>query len=1024
MRTLVVRIPLLLLVLAAGRGARAQDTLRPVQGGYVHSLGLPEIFKPYGGVGIGLARGTDTHLASQLRVGVFRDMGSPVTELAGWAVEAYGGVRDVRLDGGVRALLVSNLLRIGAGVDYDIRDGAGDLLLTFLAPVRRGGIIGGGSDLRLEWLPTRGGSINLALTVPLHQPHRGRTRPHLDHVVLRDVAPLPLAFARPDSSLEAALDSVRATAHWINRFVVPSLGAPGGDIPRAVAVAAAPLKARLADHTVDAEIRAYHAALARAFSIAVSDGPLVSSGATPLGAAVAERAKAILLDRVLFPYNRLLGQNKKPDTTREFGGHARGIFARWLLLDSAVPPVRSDAALYVFQQLLDVVETIRAANRETWGDPRLVWLPLQLALVPEQYNEQKELDSLLSRATEHPITHGNRIWYVHNDRFRLELIKSIGLARDYHILWVHDFRGVNDSGGPDRLSLLLVTEAYLAALRERVAEYDSTGQLPAYMIFLDQHYFERNRSRSLLRLLEDPLGYHLELPASADALAKSLEEARERLRRAVAASRLLATERAQYGDLWLRRLVKVHVNVTNPADPSFRSRLILPLIGLPDDAMRDHRKVVLYDVSEADPYHGMAMYAGMGVGEHYAGPAWEDRALMLQGPAALTLRDEASGLLEAQGITGGEVPHVLRPQPKAAGYDLRVRAEIDSLDRWGGVASRAVELHNETGYAFKQVSVAKATLFSLMSPGGVVKVPDSLWLNEFLASLLVGSALRGVRVLVIAPSLASAPAPGWTMVLAHDLLSRLVALRHEFTPEIAAAGGLLQPGLYDPEIGVDALHQRVRALRQSLAANAFLHDLYAFEPGVYKVLAGFDSILGSEPASATVTRTVAGTPPALPSDASVRPKLHFKGFLYVSREAWARLIGGPAMAVGLRAYLEQRSRQVREGASIGEGPMADAMQQIGAVFITPGNKSVPMEELARFAFFLQVGSPNQDYRSMVMDGEAAVLVSGWTSLYAVPDFVLLTGLVTWIDDQAELDRRLPPPSRMRRGIARWLRLGL
>src|SRR5438876_11770619 len=137
MRTLVVRVPLLLLVVAAGRGARAQDTLRPVQGGYVHSLGLPEIYKPYVGVGIGLARGTDTHLASQLRVGVFRDLGSPVTELVGWAVEGYGGVRDVRADGGVRGLLVSNLLRIGAGVDYDVRDGPGGPLPTFLPPARR-----------------------------------------------------------------------------------------------------------------------------------------------------------------------------------------------------------------------------------------------------------------------------------------------------------------------------------------------------------------------------------------------------------------------------------------------------------------------------------------------------------------------------------------------------------------------------------------------------------------------------------------------------------------------------------------------------------------------------------------------------------------------------------------------------------------------------------------------------------------------------------------------------------------------
>jgi phosphatidylserine/phosphatidylglycerophosphate/cardiolipin synthase-like enzyme len=1012
-----------LLLATAGGGAGAQDTLRPAQGGYVHSLGLPEIYKPYVGVGIGLARRRDTHLASQLRFGVFRDMGSPVTELVGWAVEGYGGVRDVRADGGVRGLLVSNLLRIGAGVDYDLRDGAGDLLLTFLAPTRRSGIIGGGSDLRLEWLPTRGGSINLSLTVPLRQPHRGSTRPHRDHVVLPDVAPLPLAFGRPDSTLVAALDSVRATAHWINRFVVPSLGA-GGDIRHAVAQAAAPLKTRLADHTVDAEIRAYHAALARAFSIAVSDGPLGANGATPVGEAVAERAKAILLDRVLFPYNRLLGQNKKPDTTREFGGHARGLFARWLLLESAVPAVRADAALFVFQQLLDVVEAIRAANRATWGDPRLVWLPLQLALAPEQYDEQQELDTLLSRATEHRITHGNRIWYVHNDRFRLELIKSIGLAREYHVLWVHDFRGVNDSGRPDRLSLLLVTESYLAALRERVGEYDSTGQVPAYMIFLDQHYFERNRSRSLLRLLEDPLGYRLELPASADSLAQSLAAAQERLRRAVQDSRLLATERAQYGEPWLHRLIKVHVNVTNPADPSFRSRLIFPLIGLPDDVMRDHRKVVLYDVSESDPYRGMAMYAGMGIGEHYAGPAWEDRALMLQGPAALALRDKARALLEAQGIRGGEVPHVLRPRPKPADYDRRVQREIAGLDSVGGVASRAVELHNETGYAFKEISVAKATLFNLMSPGGVVKVPDSLWLNEFLASLLVGGALRGVRVLVIAPALASAPAPGWTMVLAHDLLSRLVALRHEFAPEIAAAGGLLRPGLYNPDIGVDDLHQRVHALRQSLTANSFLRDLYAFDPRVYQVLADADSTFGEETGKGTVVRPVGAAAPRLPTDSGVRPKLHFKGFLYVSREGWARLIGGRAMAIGLRSYLEQRSRQVREGPSVGEDPMADAMQQIGQVLITPDLRNVPKEELARWAFFLQVGSPNQDYRSMVMDGEAAVLVSSWTSLYAVPDFVLLTGLVTWIDDQAELNRLLPPPGRTRRGIARWLRLGL
>jgi hypothetical protein len=51
-------------------------------------------------------------------------------------------------------------------------------------------------------------------------------------------------------------------------------------------------------------------------------------------------------------------------------------------------------------------------------------------------------------------------------------------------------------------------------------------------------------------------------------------------------------------------------------------------------------------------------------------------------------------------------------------------------------------------------------------------------------------------------------------------------------------------------------------------------------------------------------------------------------------------------------------------------------------------------------------------------------VTNWTSLYAVPDFVLLTGLVTWVDDQAELDRHLPPPSKLKRSIARWVKMAL
>jgi phosphatidylserine/phosphatidylglycerophosphate/cardiolipin synthase-like enzyme len=1005
----------LLLVLPAA--SRAQDTLPPSQGGYVHSLGLPEIYKSYVGVGIGLSHTRGYHLASQARLGVFRDIGNPITETLGWDLEGYAGLRDVHADGGARGLLICNLFRVGAGVDYNLRDGA-DLMLAYAASGRRGGLIGGGSELRLEWLPTRGNSFNVAINVPLHQPHRGRTRVDRTHVVLRAERPRPVTVPSDQPALEPVLDTLRETAMWINRVTVPKLGAARGDPAEAAAVAAGSLKPRLADRTVADDIAAYHRLLTRAFSIALSGVP---EAGPALGAAVAEQAKAILLDRVLFPYNRLIGRPKREDTTREFAGHARGVFARWLVTESGVPAQRTEAALYVFQRLLDIVEEIRSANRRAWGDSRLVWLPLQLALTPEQYDEQSELDTLIGHAVGHPITHGNRIWYVHNSRFQLELIKSIGKAAEYHILWIHDFRGLNDSGQPDRLSLLVVTHAYLAALAERVSRYDSTGTLPAYMVFLDQHYFEKNRSRSLLNVLQDPLGRTLNLPPG-DSLARNLLEAQDRLRRAVAASRLLRAERAQYGEEWLHRLVKVHINITNPADPSFRSRQILPIIGMPDDAIRDHRKVVLYDVSEEDPYRGMAMYAGMGVGEHYAGPAWEDRAVMVQGPAALTLRDEARRLLETQGIAGGEMPRVLRPRQKAPDYDGRVQMEIDTLDAKGEVASRAVDLHNGTGFDFKEISVAEATIFNLMAPGGVVKVPDSLWLNELLASLLTGAALRGVRVLIIAPSLASAPAPAWpNMAAVHDLLSRVIALRRVLAPELARAGGLLRVGLYEPTSDVDDLRDRAAVLRRNLRADSVLRTLYGLDSAALRML---DSAAALMRVVGTDTGTALGQRPGQVAESQpIRPKLHFKGFLYVSRDPWSRLISGPPMARCMAVYLAERWRQVQHP-DVDEGDMANAMQKCGAEVINPILARLSPGERFHWVFFLEVGSANQDYRSMTMDGEAAVLVTNWTSLYAVPDFVLLTGLVTWVDDQAELDRHLPPPSKLKRSIARWVKMAL
>jgi hypothetical protein len=354
-----------------------------------------------------------------------------------------------------------------------------------------------------------------------------------------------------------------------------------------------------------------------------------------------------------------------------------------------------------------------------------------------------------------------------------------------------------------------------------------------------------------------------------------------------------------------------------------------------------------------------------------------------------------------------------------------VRTEIDSMDATGGVASRAIELHNQTGFAMKEVSVADATLIGLLAPGGVFKIPDSLWMNELLASLLAGSAMRGVRVVMVMPGGATAPSAAWMqMALMHDLASRVVAAGATLAPVLARSGGRLRLGIYDAHVGVDDLGQRIMALRARLGDTPFLRDLFAFEPAVYAMLDSLPLVLDMP---------VAGAGPAPPGEVAERPKLHMKGFLYMSGEAWARLVSGPPMALGMREYLVQRARQLRSGAAVQEDEMAQALQRIGAMTINPVLDTVPVAERncrpgqtqcggGRWAFYLQVGSLNQDYRSMMLDGEAAVLVSGWTSLYAAPDYILLLALAAWPEDQAALDRLLPPPTGMHLGLARWIHM--
>jgi len=71
-----------------------------------------------------------------------------------------------------------------------------------------------------------------------------------------------------------------------------------------------------------------------------------------------------------------------------------------------------------------------------------------------------------------------------------------------------------------------------------------------------------------------------------------------------------------------------------------------------------------------------------------------------------------------------------------------------------------------------------------------------------------------------------------------------------------------------------------------------------------------------------------------------------------------------------------------------------------------------------------VGSQNQDYRGIFMDGEVAMVFSGAEALVPLVDLLFLEGTVTWLYNRATLDRLLPPPSEYLRRLVRVGKDGL
>ncbi len=984
-----------MLVLLAG-DARAQgpgaDSLMSV-----YSLGLPHAFRAYGALGAGVAEhGAGAGLLTQATLGITRDITNPTPGFLGVALEAWVGTRGRRLDGGARLLAGLPAARLYGGFDYAARVHRADFVLSAGFSVHRGGFPLPGATIRVDWVPARTQLLG-SLSVPFGQ-HAGRTRPGVIEVSPPATPPYRPPPPPGDVGLDLLVARLRERARWIAKLTLVPL--PGGAPERSRPVVAA-LTAHLAERNSanqagahgPGEDAAYHELVVRIFARALGED---SATAVPSGLAraVADTARRVFLDELLIPYDRDLGRIRRPAVLTALRHRAAATFGRWAGASALVPPATRAGVEAAFAALLTVAQETADSARSAWGDSRLIWLPLQLGLRSDQHDTQTELDALIERIIGRRFLPGHDLDYATDEHFEPAVIRSVLDARDYHVLWIHDFAGRSPAGRPDTVAERLVLEGYIAALERAALAYDRTGKVPTFLILLDRYYYRRSVGDRWLELLSDPLGMHFRLRGRWHATEARVHAAQARLRAAVAASPALRSAERRHGRRWLRRLLSVHVSVTNPPDPTFGGPA---LVGnpspVPDDIMRDHRKIAFADIDENNPTRGVAILTGLGIGESYARYRWLDRTIVLRGPAAAALKEEARDLLRSQGFRENQIPTELLPRAEVTG-----RSRATPPEWW----ARVVIAMNETGYGRKSASAGKAALYTLLPPGSTIIASDPQWLSRFWGGMLLGSALRGSKVLVIGPGPENAPFGNAFVqrVLQRELFLRLLEARAALQVPLAASGGRIDLGLFRIGLGTYNVAGGVRAIRDGLRQHPFLRDVLPFHPSVWTFFDQADSLLFS------LGEVAADT------NANYHPAFHLKTQFMGTATAMRAAVGRPEWRTFFERRLRERLHESPAGTDITLGALAP---------LRPYLESRSADAREAQGLYLLVGSHNQDDRSLLLDGEALCLVAGEAALVSAGDMLLLSTVgVEWLDGPEEIDATFPAWDDIHTEVARGL----
>jgi len=162
---------------------------------------------------------------------------------------------------------------------------------------------------------------------------------------------------------------------------------------------------------------------------------------------------------------------------------------------------------------------------------------------------------------------------------------------------------------------------------------------------------------------------------------------------------------------------------------------------------------------------------------------------------------------------------------------------------------------------------------------------------------------------------------------------------------------------------------------------------------------------------------------AATQDTAVKPKLHLKSQFYASREFVEKILPLPqwneVLLATLRARAKERVQFLSGGPADSLASREESFGQMAA--LAPYLRARTPAQRDAQVIYLSIGSQNQDDRSLMENGEVLAVISGDAALAGIADYVYLVARATWLETQADLDRSVPPVSKFKHDLARWIR---